>query len=165
MSNPALENGLTALGFARQVTLGLLEGIPEDKLFHQLTPGGNHAVWVTGHLTVTDDVFLTDVARREAKCSEAWHKLFGIGSGPTDNPDDYPPTPELRQHLDLRREELIGWFRSLDAATLAAPLPEALETVAKTYGASISTLAVHEGLHAGQLTMIRRSLGMGPKFW
>ncbi len=71
MSNPALENGLTALGFARQVTLGLLEDIPEDKLLHQLTPGGNHTVWVIGHLTVTDDDFLAKVGGREAKCPEA----------------------------------------------------------------------------------------------
>ena len=165
MSNPALENGLAALGFARQVTLGLLEDIPEDKLLHQLTPGGNHAVWVIGHLTVTDDDFLAKVAGREAKCSEAWHNLFGTGSKPTDNPGDYPPISDLRQHLNLRRRELVGWFKSVDEAKLASPLPEELGTIAKTYGASMSTLAVHEGLHAGQLTMIRRALGIGPKFW
>jgi len=165
MSNPAMENGLAALGFARQVTLGLLEDIPEDKLFHQITPGGNHAVWVVGHLTVTDDDTLAKLAGREAKCPEAWRSLFGMGSKPTGNPGDCPSISDLRQHLDLRREELVEWFKSLDEAKLASSLPEELGTIAKTYGASMSTLAVHEGLHAGQLTMIRKSLGSGPKFW
>ncbi len=165
MSNPALENELAALGFARQMTLGLLEDIPEDKLFHQVTPGGNHAVWVIGHLTVTDDDTLAKLAGRGAKCSAAWRSLFGMGSKPTDKPADYPPISNLRQHLNMRREELVAWFESLDEAKLASPLPEELGTVATTYGASIFTLAVHEGLHAGQLSMIRRSLGIGPKFW
>lgn len=163
MSNPAQENGLAALGFARQLTLGLLEDIPDDKLFQQPTPGGNHAVWVMGHLTVTDDDFLTSVAGREAKCPEAWQSLFRMGSKPTDNPGDYPSVAELGQHLQFRREELIGWFKSLDEAKLESALPE--EFIAKTYGASMSTLAVHEGLHAGQLTTVRRSLDIGPKFW
>ncbi len=165
MSNQALENGLAALGFARQVTLGLLEDFPEDKLFHQLVPGGNHAAWIIGHLTVTDANYLADIARQEANCPEAWRNLFGIGSRPTDNPADYPTMPDLRQHFDRRREELLAWFKSLDASKLASPLPEELGTVAKTYGATMSTLAVHEGLHAGQLAMIRRCLGLGPKLW
>ena len=70
----------------------------------------------------------------------------------------------LVQHLHRARTDIIKWFQSQSADKLASPLPEELGTFAKTYGASLSTLAIHEGLHAGQLTMIRRSLGLGPKF-
>lgn len=164
MSNPVLDNGLAGLAFARQTTLGLLEDIPQDKLFYQLTPGGNHAAWVMGHLAVTDDFVLTKAGGREAKCPAAWEKLFGTGSTPTGKPGDYPAVGEIKEHLNLRREELIGWFKSLDEAKLASPLPEGTEWLAKTHGGAMATLAIHEGLHAGQLTMIRRSLGLAPKF-
>ena len=56
---PDVESGAAewagCVGFSRAMTLGLLEDIPEDKLSYQPTPRGNHAIHVTGHLTVTDD--------------------------------------------------------------------------------------------------------------
>ena len=47
---------------------------------------------------------------------------------------------------------------------LAAALPEDWQVFAKSYGVLINTIAWHEGMHAGQLTVIRRELGLGPKF-
>jgi hypothetical protein len=164
MATAVLENGLAALAFARRVTLGLLEDVPKDRLFHQLTSGGNHAAWVIGHLAVTDDTLLSGLGGRAPKCPKSWEKLFGMGSQPTGNPSDYPPVAEITERLSQCREELAAWFGSMDEAKLASPLPKDMETFAASHGALMSSLAVHEGLHAGQLTMIRRDLGIGPKF-
>ncbi|MCZ6816774.1 MAG: DinB family protein, partial [Planctomycetota bacterium] len=59
---------------------------------------------------------------------------------------------------------LVAWFLSMSGERLAAALPEDWQVFAKSYGVLINTIAWHEGMHAGQLTVIRRELGLGPKF-
>lgn len=162
--NFALECGLNALRFSRDVTFGLLEDIPADKLCHQPIPGANHAVWVLGHMANTDDSFLSALGARPAKFPESWGKLFGQGSTATPNASDYPSLDELKENMNIRREELTAWFSGLDDDKLAAPLPENLQHFASNHAALLSSIAWHEGLHAGQLTIVRKSLGIGPKF-
>jgi hypothetical protein len=43
-------------------------------------------------------------------------------------------------------------------------LPKDYEMFAANYCGLASSLAWHEGMHAGQLTMLRRDIGLGPKF-
>jgi hypothetical protein len=47
---------------------------------------------------------------------------------------------------------------------LTSPLPKELETFARSYGGMMCSIAWHEGVHAGQLTVVRKSLGLAPKF-
>ena len=47
---------------------------------------------------------------------------------------------------------------------LISPVPEEWNSFGANYGILMGTLAWHEGLHAGQLTVIRKSLGIVPKF-
>ena len=164
MSIPALENGLETLAFARKATLGLLEDIPDDKLRFRPGGAGNHATWITGHLAWTDDHFLSKLGDRESKCTGEWDALFGKGSRVLDQAEKYPPFTELREALSERRETLVSWFLSMSGERLAAALPEDWQVFAKSYGVLINTIAWHEGMHAGQLTVIRRELGLGPKF-
>ncbi|KPK45852.1 MAG: hypothetical protein AMK72_10460 [Planctomycetes bacterium SM23_25] len=64
MPKLVLTNGVAMLEFARRVTLGLLEDIPEDKLFYQPFPGANHALWIIEHVAWDDSFFLTALAVR-----------------------------------------------------------------------------------------------------
>ncbi len=162
--NLALETGVNVLNWARSKTLGLIEDIPEDKLCHQPIPDGNHALWVMGHLGWVDDYFLSVVGDRPAKPPETWQTLFGITSTPKPNPGDYPSPTELKEAMHHRREELIAFFKSMDADKLASPLPDDIKDFAANHATLMATLAWHEGLHAGQLTIIRKSLGIAPKF-
>lgn len=164
MAPNALDNGLAALTFARQATLGFLEDFPKDKLCHQLTPGGNHASWIVGHLANTDNEFLVNLGGKNSKCPETWGKLFGMGSKPVGDAGAYPSFDDLRQAVHERREELTAWFNSMTDDQLAAPLPQDYEMFAPNFCGLASSLAWHEGLHAGQLTMIRRDIGLKPKF-
>jgi len=164
MASNVIENGLAALKFARDATLGFLEDIPADKVLHQLTPGGNHALWITAHIALTDDDLLSGVGGRDRKCPENWTRLFGMGSKPVGDAGAYPAYDEIKQSLHERREELTAWFKSMNESQSAAPLPKDFEFFAPNHAALASSLAWHEGMHAGQLTMIRRDLGIGPKY-
>ena len=66
--------------------------------------------------------------------------------------------------FEARRHELLAWFREMPTGQLISPVPEDWKSFGATPGILMSTLAWHEGLHAGQLTVIRKSLGFVPKF-
>ncbi len=163
MANLILENGLSTMAFARQNTMGFLEDIPEDKVCFQVCPGANHAMWVLGHLATTDDHFLSSVGGKESRCGEKYKALFGMGSTPTGSPSDYPPIDEIKEIVHERREALAAWFGSMSEEQLAQPLSGDAAFFAANHGALMSTIAWHEGLHSGQLTMIRKALGIKPK--
>lgn len=164
MSSQLLKQGLAGLEFARSATLGFLEDIPGDRLTHQPAPGCNHALWIMGHLASTDDYFLSSLAKKPSGIPEEWSKLFGMGSKPVADAKAYPPVAEVRSKLSGRREDLIAWLKSMSEDQLLSPLPEELRRFAPNYAGLCVSLAWHEGLHAGQLTVIRRSLGLEPKF-
>ncbi len=68
MANTVLDNGLSAMTFARENLLQFAEDIPADKLCHQPVADGNHTLWILGHLACTDDFFLSTLTNRERQC-------------------------------------------------------------------------------------------------
>ena len=110
------------------------------------------------------DRFLTVLKPRPSKLPKRWVELFRSGSVPQGDASAYPDYEELLGQMSAQREELTAWFGSMGAEQLARPLPEDLRSFAESYGVLMSTLAWHEGVHAGQLTVIRKDLGLEPMF-
>ena len=164
MSARELEVGLASLSFARRMTLKLLDGTPEDHWFHIPIPSGNHAAWIAGHVAWEDDDLLKSLVKeRGSKLPQAWHDGFGQGSVPAPNPADYPSITELHETLASCREDLIDFFIS-SVDQLRDPLPEKWHTFAKDLSSMMHGVSAHEMLHAGQLTVIRKSLKLDPIF-
>lgn len=164
MASDLLAAGLAALTFSRKVTTGLLEDIPDDKLMHQPMPGAKHALWVMGHVALTDEFFLREAGKRQVEKFDAWKELFFMGSTVKSISAEYPSGSEVRDYLGASRQNLLDWFKSISAAELHDPLPEDLKSFGPTPAVLMTTIACHECVHAGQLTMVRHSLGIGSKF-
>ncbi len=152
------------MAFARRATTAFLADIPLECVCQQATPGGNHALWIAGHLAWTDAFWLAELAQHAGRLRDDWCAAFSRGSRPLPTAAAYPPFPDVMQRMQHLREELLAWFQSLDAAQLSQPLPARLANFAPSHAALPGTVAWHEGLHAGQLTVIRRSLGLAPRF-
>ncbi len=164
MPSGLFETGKAALEFSRSVSLGLFEEVPKDKLLHQPLPGGNHALWILGHIAVSDEYFLRNLAGQTTPHLEAWQAQFFAGSVCVPDAAAYPPIEEVLACLNEARERLIAWFGSLPEEQLQGPLPGEKSFFAPTYAALMSSIAGHEMLHAGQLSVVRKSLGIAPKF-
>lgn len=160
----SIDGGLAALEFARGATLKLAADIPEDKMTHRPQPGANHAAWLLGHLAYADDGFHAKLSGNPSQLSENHAALFGMGSEPTDDADAYPSKAELIATLEKTHATLVEWFQSLDEEKLASPLPEDWAMFGPNHAAVASTLAWHEGMHAGQLVEVRRSLDLPRAF-
>ncbi len=154
------ESAKAVLEFARSITLKMVDDIPAEKICTIPLDGTNHALWVLGHLAVTDNWFAGTLADRESVIDESWEPLFGMKSEPSADASTYPPLAEIKAGLERARQSLLSGFESLNEQQLQAPVPEALEGFAPNVGGAAFTLAWHEGFHAGQLSAVRRSLGL-----
>lgn len=134
---------------------------PKDWV-HQVHPGCNHALWFVGHMANTDNFLLSLVSPANAVPLEGFNARFGMGSQPTDQPGEYPPPESVLATMRQRRATLLEVLAGLSDEDLARKTPPGAPDFLPDV-ASVFELAIwHEGLHAGQLTVVRRALGHKP---
>ena len=128
----------------------------------QVVPETNHAMWFAGHMATTDNYFISQIAPERAKTYEGWDKLFGMGSKPTSDPDDYPPVAEVHDAMRERRSVLLELLRGRSDAELNGPPAAGASDFLPDLASTFEIAVWHEALHLGQVTMIRRALGHQP---
>jgi hypothetical protein len=136
---------------------------PEDWC-RQVVPGTNHALWFAGHMALTDNYFISRVAPGSEKQFEGWDKFFGMGSKPTNDPDDYPPVAEVLDVMRERRRALIELLQGRSDAELAAPPAAGASDFVPDLASIYEVAPWHEAIHLGQVTVVRRALGNRPLF-
>jgi uncharacterized damage-inducible protein DinB len=133
---------------------------PEDWT-HQLFPGANHPLWVAGHIAFVDNRILGVFFQKSIE-NPALTEKFGRQSKPSPNPADYPPPAEVLEFRRERRATLLDCIATLSDADFEKQVPPGLPPFVQNAGQMFSFLAVHEGMHTGQLSMCRRALGHAP---
>lgn len=128
----------------------------------QVCNQSNHALWFIGHMGTTDNFFISLLVPDRAVSYQQYQELFGLGSTPSPRLEDYPPIEEVRTYMDDRRRVLLEILADLSDEDLATKTPEGTPDFLADYGQVFETAIWHEGLHSGQLTMVRRSLGHQP---
>jgi hypothetical protein len=144
--------------------VGLLEDIPEDKLCYQPFPGANHALWTVGHLAVVNQRMTALMQDQQPAPPERYKELFDIKSIPSPDPTTYPPAAEVLQFAAKVREGWLNAIRAVDPARLEAAPPEPMRRFAPTWGVLIAAMSQHTAFHLGELAVIRKALGMAPKY-
>lgn len=149
----------SARGFTTRILADFQK--PEDWVA-QVCNQSNHALWFIGHMATTDNFFISLLAPEKSAPKEHYQELFGLGSTPSPKLEDYPPIEEVRSYMDERRQVLLEILASLRDDDLATKTPDGTPDFLADYGQVFETAIWHEGLHSGQLTMVRRSLGHQP---
>lgn len=156
----ARRRAIAAAGFARATTDALLADFPEDRLLYQSAPGANHALWTIGHLAAATVYFRSLLDGSIDGVPTSYLKLFGYGSTPLTDRAAYPPVDELRRHRDSAFAAFVRVASDLPPSELLGPPAQKAEGLADDKLAAIERLAWHEGWHSGQISGIRRALGM-----
>ncbi|MEW4455657.1 DinB family protein [Bremerella sp. JC817] len=134
---------------------------PEDWVA-QVCNQSNHALWFIGHMATTDNFFISLLAPEKQLAKDDYQEMFGLGSTPSPKLEDYPPIEEVRAYMDDRRQVLLEILGGLSDDDLSTKTPDGTPDFLADYGQVFETAIWHEGLHSGQLTMVRRSLGHLP---
>lgn len=138
----------------------LADDLTDKEMTHQPGSIRNHPAWQLGHLANTCD-FALGFAGAEGVAPQGYKELFGGGSQPTDEPGKYPSRDELFAALEKGHAALAEAVVSLTPEQLAAecPVERMRERVPTVGGALAFIMAMHEGIHIGQLSAWRRAAG------
>ncbi|HEY2587924.1 MAG TPA: DinB family protein [Tepidisphaeraceae bacterium] len=156
----------SAMQLADQATMKLIEDMRDAALTQPTSRGGNHPLWVLGHITLTEGN-IPHVIFGEPNPVAHWAPLFAPGTEPRADAGAYPPFEEiLRTYRDLRARNLqtleeLG-DEGLDRKSTAPP--KGLEHVLGTVGSAYLTIAMHQMNHRGQVADCRRVAGREPVF-
>lgn len=139
-----------------------LEG--EETVTQPTAAGGNHALWVIGHLACTESGILKGfVEGKESPLSDMNGK-YGPGSEPTANVADYPSKEELLTKLDQARQDTLNYLKSISDDVLDEPSTKPDDAMFGTKGRCLVLLGSHQMFHAGQVSDCRKTLGKPPVF-
>jgi hypothetical protein len=144
-----------------------LEELKDDPLVQPGLWGGNHAMWIAGHLTVVEGR-LHKILRGTPNPVEHWKPLFDWGSEPKTDKAAYPPFEEVLQTFRRLREETYALLdeigeNGLDRPTKRPP-PPGLGGAFETVGSAILVIACHHCFHTGEAAVALRASGKQPAF-
>ncbi|MBN9122270.1 MAG: DinB family protein [Planctomycetes bacterium] len=157
-------NDLLAAGYrmSQQFLHRMVDDLTEEEFRHQPVPGANSAAWIVGHLGVVacrsaarlGAVGLPELAAETTARFTATKKAAGeqVALG---------TKAELLALFDAGTEKLIAAVRVLPAEALTNPNTSG-PAFAANLGEAVLFGTIHIGMHSGQLSTIRRSLGKPP---
>ncbi|TWU40787.1 DinB family protein [Novipirellula artificiosorum] len=161
-----LRSAIGQIRFARDYTLELLENTPRE--FWYTIPAGlpTHVAWQVGHLTVSQyGLLMFRMRGRDPDDLDLipgkFRKAYGRESTPNPNPSAQSTPDELLERLAKVHQQSLQVLAGLDPAVLLQPVDMPYAAFPFKLGA-ILFCPIHEGIHAGQLGVLRRAHGLPP---
>lgn len=158
---------LAQVRWARQYSLQLIESIPEERWYETPADLQTHVAWQVGHLAVSQYGLMLFRQRGrlpgDLELMPGWlRKQFGRGSEPTKLVAGTAPEPaELLRHLNVIHEQALTEVEQESAQQLREPTEMPFTAYPIKLGALLFC-PIHESIHAGQIGILRRALGMDP---
>lgn len=137
-----------------------LEG--EDTVKQPTDKGGNHALWVIGHIAVAESGILHGYVMGTESPLSDMNAKFGPGSTPTANVADYPSKEELLGKLDQARQDTLKYLAGISDDVLDEPSSKPDDPMFGKKGSCLGILVSHQAFHTGQVADCRRVLGKKP---
>ena len=133
---------------------------PQEYL-HRATPNGNCAAWIIGHLILSERGTLGRFGVSDLPAlPQGFEKRFSRDEG-CPQASEFGDVSMLMPLFEKHRALLIDAVTRAAAQQLDQPLEKAHPMFA-TLGELAGFMALHSTMHAGQITIIRRSLGRAP---
>ncbi len=154
----------SSLELSKGSMMGLIMDLKDEPLARPTANGGNHALWILGHLVYSECSIMRTIVLGEDSCQLCdWESLFGHdGDGPKDDASIYPSFDELLAKWEEVRAFTLATLDSMSDDDLDKPAPgcpEEWKSWFGTIGMCFTTQIIHPTMHYGQLADIRRSLG------
>lgn len=149
------------------ITIGLIDDMKDAPLTQPTSKGGNHPLWVLGHLAYSEANIVNHIILGNENPLIGWKEMFGSSSEPVAEADRYLPWDEVRQKFDEVRTHTSSVLESLSDDDLDQPsknCPPGRENFMGTVGQCLLVLALHPAMHRGQVADARRMAGRKPLF-
>lgn len=162
----AKDTVVMSLETAKNWLMTLVSDVRNAPLAFPTAKGGNHPLWVVGHLALAEGSLVRGFIQGEANPLAQWESLFGMNSQPVADASKYPSIDELIAALEKERAHTLQLVASLSDADLDRPskAPPEFASMFGTVGQCLTMTALHMTFHAGQVADARRQLGRPPVF-
>lgn len=147
-----------------EALVNLVSDLREAPLTQPTSAGGNHPLWILGHLAVVEGS-LHEALLGEANPVESWKPLFGMGTEPRTDASLYPSFDEVLSKVRELRQETLRLLERYGDEGLDSPphtVPPGFEEVMPTRGHAFQLIALHQMVHYGQIADARRVAGLKP---
>ncbi len=154
-----------SLETSKAFTFGLLDDMKDSPLTQPTATGGNHPLWILGHLTYAEANIVNHIILGKENPLIGWKEMFGAGREPTTEANDYLPWDEVRPKFDEVRTQTMSLLDGLSEEDLDAPsknCPPERDAFFGKVGQCFLVLTLHPMMHYGQIADSRRVLGRKP---
>lgn len=153
-----------SLASSRGWAMGLISDMQDAPLTQPTPNGGNHPLWVLGHIVRAESDLLDGFILGQPNRFPELESLFSMGTTPTTDADQYPSMEELMDKFEEIRAASLAHLESLTDDDLDRPshAPEEFGEFFGTVGACYAAMSSHVSFHAGQVADARRTLGRPP---
>lgn len=158
--NSANEAIAYALTTGRALLKRFVADLSEKEYLHRAAPNANCAAWILGHLALSDRNVLKRLGAPLPELPAGFEHRFSQKEG-CPQAEEFGDATKLIGVFDEHRNRLIAAVRAAGPEVLDKPLDKA-HPLFKTVGEVANFMALHSVMHAGQISMIRRSLGRPP---
>lgn len=154
-----------------QMHVAFFEDMRDAAMTQPTSSGGNHPLWVLGHLALVDASFRSMITG-EANSLQHWSSLFGAGTTPSSDPSTYPAFDDVMAEYHRQRAQLIALLDDVDESFLEQPLKlppdgmseEMIQQFFPNVAKTLLLVANHHAFHCGQVADARRAAGRAPMF-
>ena len=162
----SLPQAISQICFARQMMLTLLEDVDDAEWFAQPAGSPTHIAWQVGHLAMAEyGLTLFRMRGRQEIDLElmtgSFRKLFSRGSTVQADASKYPAPTEIRETLHRVHQQALLEMPTYSAELLSEPVDMPYAVYPTKFGCLLFC-QFHEGIHTGQIGLLRRLLGKPP---
>lgn len=153
-------------GFSDWIAATFFEDMRDAPLARPTAGGGNHPLWLLGHLAHTEG-FLYSMITGESNPMRDWSPMFDMGTEPVDDASAYPSFDEVYARYCEQRDRNRALIEELGEDGLARPAKNAPEDFAANFPTNadvILAITMHQQYHIGQLADARRAAGRPAMF-
>lgn len=137
-----------------------IQGVAPEQWLVRPAQNSNHLAWIAGHVVV-HRAFVAKMLGLQ--WSAPWEHLFARGAKLA-SPEQYPAPAELQRSFQEVSEKVASALPGISEETLRKMVPKGQPSLDGTVGGSIALLCLHESIHVGQMTYLRKCLGYEPAF-
>jgi uncharacterized damage-inducible protein DinB len=148
-----------------RMTLALLEDMKDTPLAFPTAKGGNHPLWIMGHIAYSEGFLIHELMLGGENPLAHWKEIYSFGTEPTADPSRYPDFDSALKAFRDVRAKTMRVLEGLTDADLDLPTkkcPPDLKEVFGTYGQCLLMSILHPVNHRGQVADARRAVGRKP---
>lgn len=147
------------------MVLGLIGDMKDAPLTFPTPKGGNHPLWVLGHMAYSEGSILQEMMLGESNPLSEWKEIFGAGTEPVADASAYPSFDEVMARCQEQHQANMKFFDALSEEDLdrsSKNCPPDHEQYCGTYRRCFQMVANHWWMHRGQVADARRAAGRKP---